>query len=267
MQLFSGSNNDADAEENAQPLPWSSCAGIQQYLPHAIGESSNDKDCGIDRLAHYKPDIWTAFEKVQVTCPYPRCGGFILEVPKQAPSFRCDICRAIIGNPYFQATTSPNQVQIDVHHRAPNVNQVTRSAAQAATHIQRLMRGRSARQQLVQEQRQMVVTVPHGVQPGQQIQISAPNGQQMMVPIPNGLYAGQQFRVNLPASAPSTMHSPQPRVQVISQAQPQSQQMQLTVPQGVMPGQSMQFRVPDGRTLEVPVPQGCYPGSTFLVNV
>ena len=38
-----------------------------------------------------------------------------------------------------------------------------------------------------------VVTVPAGVKPGQQLQVSAPSGQPMMVVVPDGVDAGMQF--------------------------------------------------------------------------
>lgn len=43
----------------------------------------------------------------------------------------------------------------------------------------------------------VTVTVPHGVLPGQVIQVQAPNGTLVAVPVPMGVSAGMQFRVDM----------------------------------------------------------------------
>mmetsp|Transcript_30689 Transcript_30689/g.70885 ORF Transcript_30689/g.70885 Transcript_30689/m.70885 type:complete len:508 (-) Transcript_30689:89-1612(-) len=48
----------------------------------------------------------------------------------------------------------------------------------------------------------MQVQIPAGVVPGQQIQITAPDGTQMLVAVPAGMAAGQTFPVMLPNKAP-----------------------------------------------------------------
>jgi len=47
---------------------------------------------------------------------------------------------------------------------------------------------------------QMMVTLPAGMMPGQQLQVQAPNGQSMIVTVPEGVYPGGQFGVMLPAA-------------------------------------------------------------------
>lgn len=47
---------------------------------------------------------------------------------------------------------------------------------------------------------QMTVTLPAGVQAGQQMQVQAPNGQMVMVAAPEGVPEGGQFNIMLPAA-------------------------------------------------------------------
>jgi hypothetical protein len=47
---------------------------------------------------------------------------------------------------------------------------------------------------------QMTVTLPAGVQAGQQMQVQAPNGQMVTVAAPEGVPEGGQFSIMLPAA-------------------------------------------------------------------
>ena len=46
-----------------------------------------------------------------------------------------------------------------------------------------------------------MVEVPEGVVAGQQLQVTAPNGQVITVPVPEGVVAGQQLQVEVPGGA------------------------------------------------------------------
>ena len=43
----------------------------------------------------------------------------------------------------------------------------------------------------------MLVTCPHGMQPGQPLQVTAPGGQALQVTVPPGVQPGQQFQVQV----------------------------------------------------------------------
>jgi len=47
---------------------------------------------------------------------------------------------------------------------------------------------------------EMAFEVPEGVVPGQQLQVTAPNGQQVTLTVPEGVVAGQQLQVEVPAA-------------------------------------------------------------------
>ena len=131
----------------------------------------------------------------------------------------------------------------------------------------------------------MDITVPDGVEPGQALLVTAPDGEDVEVIVPEGLGPGDTFQV-----AVDELATPQPQATeddedwgeeeeaaaapadepaaVAEEHEGQDGQvMDITVPDGVEPGQALLVTGPDGSDVEVVVPDGLGPGDSFQVTL
>ena len=95
-----------------------------------------------------------------------------------------------------------------------------------------------------------MVEVPEGAVAGQQLQVTAPNGQLVTVTVPEGMVPGQQLQVEVPA-APAAV----------------PEEMMVEVPEGVVAGQQLTVTAPNGQEVTVTVPEGMVPGQQLQVEV
>merc|ERR1712087_202865 len=81
---------------------------------------------------------------------------------------------------------------------------------------------------------QLTATVPQGVYGGQQMQVTAPNGQTLQVNVPQGLVPGNTFTFLAPGGGPAALVAPQPiyqpAPQVVFPAQQPNVQFQYQSP-------------------------------------
>ena len=96
----------------------------------------------------------------------------------------------------------------------------------------------------------MPVTIQDGWAPGSRQIISFPGGQRVAIVVPPGCVPGQVIQVQAPAPPPQT-----------------GTRLQIMVPAGCAPGSRVEFKLPDGRSMNANVPAGMRPGQQFTVEV
>jgi hypothetical protein len=129
------------------------------------------------------------------------------------------------------------------------------------------------------ERREMRVTCPAGLGPGQQVTITDPYGQPAIVSIPEGVSPGMLFTAAIECLLPGALPAPQEAV-VVPQRQPApppvyglewalvAVRKMVTCPSPPPPpGSSFSYLTADGRVHLVAVPPGVYPGQRFPVMV
>ena len=131
-----------------------------------------------------------------------------------------------------------------------------------------------------------LVTLPAGVESGQQIRVQAPDGRSAVITVPEGVSAGQQLRVQLPPAAPepavraeagatpqsdvapSSSTTPTPSIEPAARApepepQPQATHAPATAP---APAPVPEPAADTGTTLAVVVPEGVSAGQQLRVQ-
>mmetsp|Transcript_104402 Transcript_104402/g.185651 ORF Transcript_104402/g.185651 Transcript_104402/m.185651 type:complete len:317 (+) Transcript_104402:61-1011(+) len=114
------------------------------------------------------------------------------------------------------------------------------------------------------------IHVPPGVQPGQLLGVTVPDGRQLNVVVPAS--AGPELQLEFdPAAGSLTVVQSTTPVAALQNQTPktaaQSLEIRVPVPEGVRPGQALLIRVPDGREVQVEVPQGVQAGSSFVAQL
>jgi hypothetical protein len=133
-------------------------------------------------------------------------------------------------------------------------------------------------------------TVPEGLEGGDVVVVTAPDGREMEVTVPEGMQQGEEFEVDVTPRAAGSIPAvalgdeeaaPQQQEQQQQQQQQKQQQEEeeeeeeesvdadvitVTVPEGAIAGDVIVVETPAGLELEIEVPKGCVEGEEFEVT-
>eukprot|EP01044_Picomonas_judraskeda_P012470 COSAG03_NODE_1786_length_3522_cov_474.402279_1_plen_420_part_10 len=108
----------------------------------------------------------------------------------------------------------------------------------------------------------MAIECPEGVEAGQTLLVTGPDGEDVQVVVPEGVSPGDTFEVDVGGGGEDEAGAPDQ-----GEWTPRSGMMDITVPEGVEPGQALLITTPAGQDVEVVVPEGFEPGDTFQVSI
>ncbi len=114
-------------------------------------------------------------------------------------------------------------------------------------------------------QKQVKITLPPGVRPGNTVTVNLPDGRSVKITVPPGTRPGATLTVNYDAPAPQSAPSPQLNAPPApgAGAYGGTCKVKVVVPAGAVPG--MKIRVShDGYDYDVEVPQNVMPGQKFI---
>ena len=117
-----------------------------------------------------------------------------------------------------------------------------------------------------QQAQTMNITLPHGVVPGQQLQVSLNNGSTVTITVPNGAVGGQILTVTRPPPIHNNNVQVMAPIQAIAVPEPQPQSIQIKLPHGVMAGQQIQIPLQNGNMCNVTVPNGTKGGDVITIK-
>jgi len=121
----------------------------------------------------------------------------------------------------------------------------------------------------------MLITVPDHVVPGDELAITAPNGQEITVTVPEGTEPGEELEIPLPATDGSVVSgsprydppSARPQSDVEDVGSSASRTMLISVPDDVYPGEELTVTAPSGKEITIVVPEGVGPGQDLEISL
>jgi len=126
--------------------------------------------------------------------------------------------------------------------------------------------------------RQIKITIPKGVKPGNFITINDPSAGKIKIKVPKGMKPGNIMTVNIKKKSPDKInhddhgitphhdHAAPPPHHELEELPDKAMSLSITIPKGVKAGNKITINLPDGRKLVVTVPKGMKAGNTMKVN-
>lgn len=212
----------------------------------------------------YQPPIQAAPIQAAPQIAYAPAVATTVSIAPPAPAVALPVSVATPA-PVYTAAPLANY-HAHVQNTQPAATGLPNYAGAASLHNPTASRGSQVASPKASAGEIMEVEVPAGVQVGQVIGITVPDGRQATLKVPEGSTPGKTLRLFFdPVTGTiSTLESGSTVPPPATQQAPGSadgQLMLVHVPAGVSPGQLLGINVPDGRQINVAVPSGAVEGA------